>query len=90
MSPMWYLSTGLTAGYVDLTQIGFVRPAAADDPGGQRLRAGNLAAIWRNYRAAGATHLVRTSAAWPSTRPASRRRSQPPRSARPSAGPIAP
>jgi adenylylsulfate kinase-like enzyme len=54
------LNAGLTAGYVDLSQIGFVRPAAAADPGGQRLTARNLAAIWRNYRAAGATHLVAT------------------------------
>src|SRR5262249_32638647 len=35
-------------------------PAAAGDPGNQRLKARNLAAIWRNYRAAGATHLVAT------------------------------
>lgn len=54
------LSAGLTAGYVDLAQVGFLRPAAAADPGGHRLKARNLAAIWRNYRAAGATHLVAT------------------------------
>jgi RecA/RadA recombinase len=54
------LSAGLTAGYVDLAQIGFLRPAAGGDPGGHRLKARNLAAIWRNYRAAGATHLVAT------------------------------
>jgi predicted ABC-type ATPase len=54
------LSAGLTAGYVDLSQIGFLEPPAADDPGNQRLKARNLAAIWRNYRAAGATHLVAT------------------------------
>jgi adenylylsulfate kinase-like enzyme len=54
------LSAGLTAGYVDLAQVGFLRPAAAADPGGHRLKARNLAAIWRNYRAAGATHLVVT------------------------------
>jgi hypothetical protein len=56
------LQAGLTAGYVDLGQIGLVRPADAGDPGHQRLRARNLAAIWRNYRAAGATHLVATGA----------------------------
>ncbi len=56
------LQAGLTAGYVDLGQIGFVRPADAGDPGHQRLKARNLAAIWRNYRAAGATHLVATGA----------------------------
>jgi predicted ABC-type ATPase len=54
------LSAGLTAGYVDLRQIGFLQPPAKDDPGNQRLKARNLAAIWRNYRAAGATHLVAT------------------------------
>jgi predicted ABC-type ATPase len=50
------LRDGRTAGYVDLDQIGFVRPAFP----GHRLRAGNLAAIWRTYRAVGATHLVAT------------------------------
>ncbi len=54
------LRAGRTAGYVDLAQVGFLRPAAAGDPGGHRLKARNLAAIWRNYRAAGATHLVAT------------------------------
>jgi hypothetical protein len=54
------LNAGLTAGYVDLSQIGFLQPAAADDPGNQRLKARNLAAIWRNYQTAGATHLVAT------------------------------
>ena len=57
---MTCLSAGLTAGYVDLSQIGFLEPAAAGDPDLQRLKARNLAAIWRNYRAAGATHLVAT------------------------------
>ncbi len=57
---MQCLSAGLTAGYVDLGQIGFLQPPAAGDPGNQRLKARNLAAIWRNYRAAGATHLVAT------------------------------
>jgi adenylylsulfate kinase-like enzyme len=54
------LNAGLTTGYVDLSQIGFLQPAAAGDPGSQRLKARNLAAIWRNYQAAGATHLVAT------------------------------
>jgi hypothetical protein len=54
------LSAGLTAGYVDLRQVGFLRPPAAADPGRQRLKARNLGAIWRNYRTAGATHLVVT------------------------------
>ena len=54
------LGAGLTAGYVDLAQIGFLRPAAADDMDGHQLKARGLAAIWRNYQAAGATHLVAT------------------------------
>ena len=57
-----FLQAGLTAGYVDLGQIGFVQPADAGDPGHHRLKARNLAAIWRNYRAAGATHLVAVGA----------------------------
>ncbi len=52
------LSAGLTVGYVDLGQLGFLQPADATDQDNQRLKAGNLAAIWRNYRATGATHLV--------------------------------
>jgi hypothetical protein len=52
------LNGGLAAGYVDLGQIGFLSPPMAGDPHNQRLRARNLGAIWRNYRAAGAGHLV--------------------------------
>lgn len=55
-----YLNDGRTAGYVDLDQIGFVRPGPDDDPGRHRLKAGNLAAMWRTYHAAGARHLVAT------------------------------
>jgi hypothetical protein len=55
-----YLQAGRTAGYIDLDQIGFLSPAADDDPGHHRLKARNLAAIWRNYHAAGATHLIAT------------------------------
>jgi predicted ABC-type ATPase len=51
---------GRTAGYVDLDQIGFIRPGSDDDPGRHRLKAGNLAAMWRTYRAAGATRLIAT------------------------------
>ncbi len=57
---MRYLNAGLTIGYVDLDQIGFISPARPDDPGNHRLKARNLAAIWRNYHAAGATHLIAT------------------------------
>jgi adenylylsulfate kinase-like enzyme len=55
-----YLQAGRTAGYVDLDQIGFLSPAADGDPGHHRLKASNLAAMWRNYHAAGATHLIAT------------------------------
>ncbi len=58
-----YLHDGLTAGYVDLDQIGFVRPAPTADPGRHRLKAANLAAIWRTYHAAGARHLIATGPA---------------------------
>lgn len=54
------ISARLGAGYVDLEQIGLVSPTARDPLQRHRLRACNLAAIWRNYRAAGATHLVAT------------------------------
>jgi hypothetical protein len=42
------------AAYIDLDQIGFMSPVPADDPGGHRLRARNLADLWRAYHAAGA------------------------------------
>ncbi|HEY2505597.1 MAG TPA: hypothetical protein VGI58_03705 [Streptosporangiaceae bacterium] len=55
------LQAGRTAGYVDLDQIGFVRtPQIASGARNHELKARNLAAIWRNYRDAGATHLVAT------------------------------
>jgi hypothetical protein len=52
------LRAGLTAGYVDLDQIGFLRPGPDGDLGGHRLRARNLAAMWAVYQAGGASHLV--------------------------------
>jgi hypothetical protein len=55
---MRYLHSELTAGYVDLDQIGFISPARPDDPGNHQVKAWNLAAMWRNYHAAGATHLI--------------------------------
>ena len=39
------LQAGLTVGYIDLDQIGFLTPPADGDPGNQRLKAVNLAAI---------------------------------------------
>jgi len=54
------LQAGLAASYVDLDQISFVRPAHPGDARGHRLKARNLAALWQNYQAAGATHLIAT------------------------------
>ncbi|GAA1694182.1 hypothetical protein GCM10009765_49290 [Fodinicola feengrottensis] len=47
--------TGVNAAYVDLAQIGFRRPETA---GNHRLKAANLAAVWRGFRAGGAQCLV--------------------------------
>lgn len=44
--------------FLDLDQIGFLRPARLEDPGNHRLKAGNLAGIWRNYSASGARRMV--------------------------------
>ncbi|MBG0564531.1 hypothetical protein [Actinoplanes aureus] len=49
---------GTHAAFVDLDQIGFHRPARAADPGNHRLKAANLAAVWREFRASGAECLV--------------------------------
>lgn len=50
--------TGVRAAYVDLKQIGALRPTADDDPDGHRLKARNLAALWAGYRAAQARCLI--------------------------------
>ncbi|MFF4953140.1 AAA family ATPase [Streptomyces chattanoogensis] len=52
------LRAGATAAYLDLDQLGFCRPVPDDDPGNQRVKARNLAAVWRTYRAAGAQCLI--------------------------------
>jgi adenylylsulfate kinase-like enzyme len=52
------LRAGAAAAYIDLGQIGFMSPVPADDPGGHRLKARNLADLWRAYHAAGARRLV--------------------------------
>ncbi len=57
---MRYLSAGVMTGYVDLGQLGFLTPAPSADGRQHPLRAANLAAIWQNYHAAGARHLVVT------------------------------
>jgi adenylylsulfate kinase-like enzyme len=52
------LRAGSAAAYVDLDQIGFCRPVPVGDTGGHRVKARNLAAMWRTYRAAGAQCLI--------------------------------
>ena len=54
------LRAGLTAAYIDLDQIGFLTPRPDGDPRNHRIKAQNLAGIWRTYHAAGARHLVMT------------------------------
>jgi hypothetical protein len=50
--------SGQHAAFVDLQQIGFYRPVPGGDPGNHRLKASNLAAMWRTYRASGAQRLI--------------------------------
>ncbi|QFY09983.1 hypothetical protein GBF35_28065 [Nonomuraea phyllanthi] len=50
--------TGVRAAYVDVKQIGALRPVADDDVDSHSLKARNLAAIWAGYRAAGAQCLI--------------------------------
>jgi hypothetical protein len=52
------LAAGHTAGYLDLDQIGFLRPGSSGSPRNHELKARNLAGIWPTYHAAGASHLV--------------------------------
>jgi adenylylsulfate kinase-like enzyme len=49
---------GTHAAFVDLQQIGFCRPGSAHDTGNHRLKARNLAAMWRTFRARGARRLI--------------------------------
>lgn len=55
---MRLLNAGTAAAFVDLDQIGSIGPGADDGWIRRSLKAANLAAIWRNYVGAGATHLV--------------------------------
>jgi hypothetical protein len=52
------LRAGIAAAYLDLDQIGFMSPVPANDPGGHRLKARNLADLWRTFHAAGARCLI--------------------------------
>lgn len=49
---------GVAAAFADLDQLGFHRPVPLDDPGNHRLKAANLAAVWREFHAAGARSLI--------------------------------
>jgi adenylylsulfate kinase-like enzyme len=52
------MGAGVAAAYVDLEQVGFLRPAMADDPDNHRVKVRNLSAIWQTFRASGARCLV--------------------------------
>jgi hypothetical protein len=52
------MRAGVAAAYVDLEQVGFLRPAPADDPGNHRVKVRNLSAIWQTFRASGARCLI--------------------------------
>jgi adenylylsulfate kinase-like enzyme len=49
---------GLTAAYIDLDQIGFLRPAPADDRGNHRVKARNLASMGQVFGDLGAQCLI--------------------------------
>lgn len=55
---MRQLGTGSATAFVDLDQVGFIAPAVIDESIKHQLKAANLAAVWSNYAASGATHLV--------------------------------
>lgn len=52
------LEAGAAAAYLDLSQLSFLSPLPSGDPGGHRLKARNLADIWRTYHAEGSRRLV--------------------------------
>ncbi|MGH8879057.1 MAG: hypothetical protein ACRD0P_17240, partial [Stackebrandtia sp.] len=52
------LGSGVPAAFVDLDQLGFLRPSKPDDRNGHRLKAGNAAALWNTFRAAGARCMI--------------------------------
>jgi hypothetical protein len=52
------VAEGRRAAYLDFDQIGFCRPAPADDPDNHRISAANLASMWPNFRDRGATCLI--------------------------------
>lgn len=55
----WAIYSGVSdAAYVDTDQLGMCYPARAEDPGNDRLMAANVAAMWPNFRRAGARCLI--------------------------------
>jgi hypothetical protein len=54
------IAAGIATAYVDLSQIGFCRPPAPDDPDNHRVKARNLGALLSRFRAAGTRCLVVT------------------------------
>jgi adenylylsulfate kinase-like enzyme len=52
------MRAGVAAAYVDLEQVGFLRPAPPDDPDNHRVKVRNLSAIWQTFRASGARCLI--------------------------------
>lgn len=49
---------GRHTAFLDLDQVGFLRPGSCADPGNHRLKAGNLAGVWNGFSASGARRLV--------------------------------
>jgi hypothetical protein len=49
---------GQHTAFLDLDQVGFLRPAHSEDVGNHRLKAANLAAVWLTFRSRGAQRLV--------------------------------
>ncbi|MFD9889261.1 AAA family ATPase [Amycolatopsis sp. NPDC059027] len=52
------LRSGAKTAYVDLAQLGFLRPISDGDPDNHTLKARSLGALWANFRAAGARCLI--------------------------------
>jgi adenylylsulfate kinase-like enzyme len=52
------MHAGVAAAYVDLEQVGFLRPAPPDDPDNHWVKVRNLSAIWQRFRASGARCLI--------------------------------
>ena len=51
-------SAGIPTAFADLPALGVCLPPPPDDPWNERLVHANLAAVWQNFRAAGAQRLI--------------------------------